>query len=105
MIDTASAQQAASKVKACIGDLCPPESPRDDFPVQAPAVAKPKLQQAQTQAQDTAPAPVKPRQKKVASAEGKLQQSAPETTTVYGVTYEGHFSGQPNWLTGRHDLR
>jgi hypothetical protein len=103
MFTPASAQQATSKVQACIGDLCPPESPRDDFPVQAPDGAKLKVQSAQ--ALDSSPAPVKPRKKKIASAESNLQQSEPKTTTTYGVTYDAHFTGQPNWLTGRHDLR
>ena len=60
----AFAQDSTTKMKPCLGELCPPKSPGEDIPKQMMEGAN---QVEQMQGQDQSSGPVMPREKKQAS--------------------------------------
>jgi hypothetical protein len=69
----AFAQDSTTKVKPCLGELCPPKSPREDMPKQTMEGAN---QAAQMQGQDQSSGQVMPRKKKQASFDRNRQQQS-----------------------------
>ena len=70
----ALAQDSTTKMKPCLGELCPPKSPREDMPKQMMEGA---IQAEQMQGQDQSSSQEKPRKKKQASFHrNRLQKSS-----------------------------
>jgi len=69
----ALAQDSTTKMKPCIGELCPPKSPREDMPKQMMEGAN---QAEQMQVQDQSSGQVRPRKKKQASFQRNRHQQS-----------------------------
>jgi hypothetical protein len=69
----ALAQDSTTKMKPCLGELCPPKSPREDMPKQMMEGAN---QGEQMQGQDQSSSQVMPRKKKQASFHRKRHQKS-----------------------------
>ena len=74
----ALAQDSTTKVKPCLGELCPPKSPREDMPKQ---MMKGANQVERMQSKDQSSDQVMPRKKKQASLHrNRHQQSSGQVT-------------------------
>src|SRR5262245_38202619 len=77
--DIALAEDTATKIKPCLGELCPPKSSREDMPAQTEGAA----QVEQMKGQDGSSAQVMPRKKKQASLpRNRHEQSSGQVTPL-----------------------
>jgi hypothetical protein len=75
----ALAQDSTTKMQPCVGELCPPKSPKEDMPKQMMEGA---IQVEQMQGQDQSSGQVMPRKKKQASFHRNRHQKSSAQVTL-----------------------